>query len=553
MFRYFYNKKRNKQQYKLFSAYTLAEVLVVMTIIMLILLALPPVTKKVFKITDTRKTHGRFECYWKTDSNGNKELWSFTREENGRTVETKISGKDYCQFSPGANTIYFLMYAVGGGGAGALIGERDLSDGTKVVVADLEPKQEDIQATLPITPSNPGAWPDFVTWFVANKPRSELPWYDATTTTQMKDIFDVNTIDSKQTLRYRLSGSTGSVVSTFLPSLPGNVILRIYPGKGGELNGSGYGSGEDGEDTYIQYVYEGKSPIEGLRARGGKGGNGKIDSKITYSLAGGPSTDFGLSSLAALEGKSSGFTGLIEYSKTFDMVNSKVPSTAGNAGNGESQFVTDTNGSILFEYDNNAGIVNGDRRILSDWKVISDQINSTFFRKPYYTTTTNCSLKTNGTFVVVEREGFCDFDTVASQTGTSSKNTYKCAIGKIPEEVLSSITKSTENGGDGWKKFIVEHDSSTDIYTVQNNPVAYSETNPFYDCKFDKVFTCKTHIITPKYYECNYTKKGTCSNGQTPMTRNEGSNKYSIYSTSKAEKAKCPASGGGDGAVVILW
>ena len=107
------------------KAYSLAEVLVVMAIIMLIFLALPPVTKKVFKITDTRKAHGRFECYWDWDTVENKKvLFSYYSDENG-TEEgpTKISGNK-CTFTPTSNTLYYMIHAVGGGGAGGLSGVR---------------------------------------------------------------------------------------------------------------------------------------------------------------------------------------------------------------------------------------------------------------------------------------------------------------------------------------------------------------------------------------------------------------------------------------------
>ena len=537
-------------------AYTLAEVLVVMTIIMLIILALPPVTKKVFKIKDTRKAHGRYECYWKVNGAGEKELHSFVAEENGREEDKNLgTSATYCDFQPTTNSIYFIMHAVGGGGAGAIVYTRDIDNGdgtfTTANVSDLEPKQENVQAISYITASNPNAWPSWIKWADGTLTDAEKPWG-----TEVR--YDVDSIETKQMLRYRTSGTPGSIVSTFLPQLPGNVTLRIYPGKGGELSKDDNGSGEAGEDTKIMYIYDGKAPIEGLLARGGAGGNGTIDSKITYSLVGGPSTDFELTSMASINGKYSGFIDVIEGMEKYDRMQTKVPDNAGDSGNGETQYIKDTNGQIIYEYDDNGGIIKTSRRFLSDWQNITDKIKTSFFRRPYFTTEPKCSLKTISSPIEVKREGYCDID--INQAGL----VYICGIGKIPSSDLNDLSKASDPGASGdWKRFVVNIPYSYDGVSFtygepefNENPAVYDPaTAKYYDCTFDTslmTITCKTQIPAGgNVYVCEQSGKDDCANGLVPKSRSKESTTYTNGSDNL--EMKCPASGGGDGAVVILW
>ena len=359
-------------------------------------------------------------------------------------------------------------------------------------------------------------------------------------------------------LRYRTSGTPGSIVSTFLPQLPGNVTLRIYPGKGGELSKNDNGSGEAGEDTKIMYIYDGKAPIEGLLARGGAGGNGTIDSKITYSLVGGPSTDFELTSMASINGKYSGFIDVIEGMEKYDRMQTKVPDNAGDSGNGETQYIKDTNGQIIYEYDDNGGIIKTSRRFLSDWQNITDKIKTSFFRRPYFTTEPKCSLKTISSPIEVKREGYCDID--INQAGL----VYICGIGKIPSSDLNDLSKASDPGASGdWKRFVVNIPYSYDGVSFtygepefNENPAVYDPaTAKYYDCTFDTslmTITCKTQIPAGgNVYVCEQSGKDDCANGLVPKSRSKESTTYTNGSDNL--EMKCPASGGGDGAVVILW
>ena len=565
-----------KSTYKKSKAYTLAEVLIVMTIIMLIMLALPPITKKVFKIKDTRSPHGRYECYWATDAGGNKRLHSYLYTDSGIEEDKDLgAGATYCEFKPSKNSIYFIMHAVGGGGAGAMIADVDVSNGdgtkTQVNLADLEPKQQHVQATSYLSGGVPIVWTPWVTWMNKNYKKSDLPWADSTNTaTGMKSQFDVGSVETKQLLRYRVSGTAGRSVSTFFPQIPGEATLRITPGKGGELKKDHYGSGGPGGDTTIEYLYKGKAPIEALLAKGGKGGNGAVDSKITYTLVGGPSTDFELSGMASIEPKESGFKDVIEDVDGYEMMTTKVPSNAGDSGAGETQYVVDTNGEIYYEYGRFQKVLQNSRRVGLNWENITFKVLQAYFKRPNFTTTPNCEKKSITTPLVMSRDGYCDMD---DSKITSTTFTFVCGVGNIPESNLTNLSHSQNPGKSGsWYKFIVTlpytynaglkkwnygtpvvkwHDGTSEL---KNVPTAYNATNAkFYDCKFDSNYfnmTCKTVVSSGDMYVCKKKGSDKCKSGQTAKARNKTSK---AYSGTDDMKMKCPATSGGDGAVVILW
>ncbi|MBO6088524.1 prepilin-type N-terminal cleavage/methylation domain-containing protein, partial [bacterium] len=58
-----YNKKIGK------SGFSLAEMLIVLTIMMIMMLVLPPLIKKEFVRKTLRIEHGRVDCYYNTDGN----------------------------------------------------------------------------------------------------------------------------------------------------------------------------------------------------------------------------------------------------------------------------------------------------------------------------------------------------------------------------------------------------------------------------------------------------------------------------------------------------
>ncbi len=100
-------------------AFSLVEALVLLTVVSIALAAITPlITRKIVNNTDPGTapggdSHGRYECY--TDSSG-------TVRERMYSGSTKVydqpasAGK--CNFIPPANAANFVIYAVGGGGAG---------------------------------------------------------------------------------------------------------------------------------------------------------------------------------------------------------------------------------------------------------------------------------------------------------------------------------------------------------------------------------------------------------------------------------------------------
>lgn len=506
------------------SAYTLAEMLIVMAIIMLIILSLPMATKKVFKLDDMRKSHGRYECYWETQEDGSKKLMTYMAEENGRAIssESAYADEGKCVFSPPQNTIYFMIHAVGGGGAGAKLTTDK---------AQLAPVEQ-VSAVSYLYKSSPGLFPDWVK-FVMSKPESERPWKDKISATG-DGAFDVNKVSFQQTVRYRLGGTAAKVVSLFVPQLPGNVKLELTPGKGGKATTNGDGSGEDGGDTIVEFVYEpgeeggAEKRFEGLVARGGVGGNGGIDGKISEMMIGSNPGDFGLSSLASITGKDAGFSDITESAEKFDALKTKISYDAGAGGNGETQFVDDTSGYIFYEWDNNDSIVNA-RRIGSKWEVITDSIGLNFYRNYGYTS--NCTDATESS-VVIEREGYCTPQTAIK---------FDCTIGTNTSTLDTSCPDPSN-----CSHFVVNYDYGTSTATFADdtpNPTAYSPTTKFYNCEFNvNTFRirCKTQLQNVKVHKCT-TPSGTfkCANGETP--------------TGSGRNMKCEAKDGGDGAVVILW
>lgn len=532
------------------NAYTLAEMLIVLMIIMMVLLALPQATKKVFKLTDTRKSHGRYECYWQTQSDGTKKLMTYTAEENGRKIESesKYASDNKCVFKPTANTIYFMIHAVGGGGAGAVIGEE---------FSELEAAEPKSQAISYLTPSAEGSWPKWVSWVKNTKSCSDIPWCKTVFDSVLKEDvekyntnFDVNMVSGQQILRYRLGGTAAKVVSMFVSQMPGNATIEIYPGKGGDMKRTDDGSGESGEDTVINFVYPDKK-IEALRARGGTGGIGNIDGRQSFTLVGGPATDFELSTKAAIKGQSSGFGDIVESAEQFDAMKSKVPQDAGTGGNGETQFVTETAGNILYEYDNNNGLAMVIRRVESSWINATNLISKHFYTHDNFPTKPSCENVTLPTFVL-KRNGYCD---LVETESNYSKNVYKCAVGRIPATVINDITGGGNPTNNTWSKFTVTHTLSTNLVEISPNPTAFSASTPYFDCTFDtnyRTITCNTQLSSVAVHKCTQ-KNSTyvCANGDKPLCP-DSDGKYKECGSNVADM-KCPAHAGGNGAVVILW
>lgn len=497
-------------------AYTLAEMLIVMMIIMLVILSLPMATKKVFKLEETRKSHGRYECYWGIDpESGKKTLMTYMAEENGRQITSKSIKADegVCIFEPPLNPIYFMIHAVGGGGAGAQLTPEK---------SNLEPVEQ-VSAVSNLYNSNPALFPNWVDYIVK---KGSVPWGS-------KTAFDVNKVSFQQLVRYRLGGTAAKVVSMFVPQIPPTVTMEIKVGKGGELTTTGSGSGGNGGDTVITFVYK---PVDGgtekryeaLLARGGIGGDGSIDGKTSVMMIGGEPGDFGLSSLASISGKDSGFDQITESAEKFDALKTRVTYNAGAGGSGVVQFVSKTDGYIFYEYDDNQ-IASNSRRLNSNWKNITDDVGLHFYRSANLSH--NC-VKATEPSVEVKRSGYC--------TPSEGVSKFACTIG------TNSNTDDNKGCSDpsNCSKFNVEYDWGTNKATISPNPTTYSPADKFYNCKFratDFTIACMTRLTNVKVHKCTTPTTGEvkCSNGKPPV--------------GTGKSAKCAAEAGGDGAVVILW
>lgn len=525
-----------------YSAYTLAEMLIVMSIIMLVILSLPTMTKKVFKLDETRKSHGRYECYWDKQADGSKKLMTYYAEENGRQVtsESKTAADGVCKFVPPVNTIYFMVHAVGGGGGGAKIESANSA----------LPATEQVSTYSNLYPTSEISYPAWVK-HIMSKPISEIPWVDASGKT--KSFFDVIETSKKQVVRYRLGGSAAKVVSLFVPQVPPTVTLEIKPGKGGLAidKDESDQTKSDGEDTVVTYVYKdtgsGSKRIEALRARGGSGGNTSIDAKTSIILVGQDPGDLGLTGTAAVKVNSAGFSDMTESADSFDFLKTKIDYGAGDGGNGETQFVTNTDGFVLYEYDDVLELTGDGNRFGNHYKNITDKVSTSFYREEY--SKSNCTQSTMSS-ITAARTAQCvgTDDDVYANTGHYTQ--FSCAVGDN-ENVWDDIVARN--------KMVCNDTTKCKEFTVSCGPSCYGGTaspvispNPigegsglFYDCSFEYghfQLTCKTKLTNQVVHKCtgpSSTAGIKCTNGNTP--------------TGSGSSKKCAASAGGDGAVVILW
>lgn len=98
------------------SAFSLAEMLLVLLILSFLTVSLAPIAyKKVPKKTD-RDTHGRFECYYE----GGKLMQYTANEISGPQTPEEV---EKCTFDPPAKASFFIIQAIGGGAGGTYITE----------------------------------------------------------------------------------------------------------------------------------------------------------------------------------------------------------------------------------------------------------------------------------------------------------------------------------------------------------------------------------------------------------------------------------------------
>ena len=243
-------------------AFSLAEMLLVMVILVVMMLALPPFTKKMFEVKVIDKPHGRYECYY--DQNNNlMEYYANEGEEEHEPKEVES-----CSFHPPNNTLYIMIHAVGGGGAGTDITE-DLADA------------EDKYAISYLSYSAIGLWPEWFNYVMQhNKDKIVIGETDS-------DSFETRKMYTEQKLPYGIGGEPGERISMFFPSLKSDITITMSPGLGGI-------SGDNGNPTTVSFKYsDSDNPHEVINAQGGIGGSGDTGT-YSASLSGGKATDFGV-------------------------------------------------------------------------------------------------------------------------------------------------------------------------------------------------------------------------------------------------------------------
>ncbi len=496
-------------------AYTLAEMLVVLVILSVVLLAAPPLTKKLFKLKATEKRHGRFECY----RDANNVIMQYKVDGSNVTEPIAATNQNVgCVFNPPSNALYIMIHAVGGGGAG-------YSDiGT---ITDSNNKRENISATTYLSYSSVALWPDWFKYLMDHSKNSIKEGSIASDSYETKKDF------VEQTVLYGLSGMPGERVSMLFPALSSNIEISIIPGLGAETPAT-----SKGEDTEVRFKYssDGTRTLV-INAKGGNSGTGTG----TYSsaLSGGKATDFGVGNFQAVGLKTSTFENVIESSNLnqISKINNDykpIPETndtriwkqkAGWGGNGAYFYLGGNalGGSYTYQINNyTQQVTSSDNFIKNDyWKTVTSLLPTYFYKRNGQTG--NCEL-TDG-----------DINLSFSCNKLSNSDKYICPIKDNETEInLYGISKCSL----GSCLSTTESDSAV----TPMNPEGTTLTA----CMFRDIsgeVTCTKSNVENSKYVCSATENASafsCPEGITGTTTN---NNYGI----------CNAGRGGNGAVIILW
>ena len=112
-----------------FSAFTVAEMLLVLLIISFLIIAIPPLVNKKIAKKVMRGEHGRYECWINPEDGATYEYLATERHgvgaifhHNGDDLGRKLGPNERCRFKPAEmapTAPYFVMQIIGGGGGGA--------------------------------------------------------------------------------------------------------------------------------------------------------------------------------------------------------------------------------------------------------------------------------------------------------------------------------------------------------------------------------------------------------------------------------------------------
>lgn len=321
------NKKRT-------FAYTLAEMLLVMLIISLMILAIPPVTKKLYHERTSRRLHGRYECFRNTAG----QIVEAFSTEGGATTPPKVVDK--CTFTPPHSSIYVLIHAIGGGGGGAYVKQNPTD--TSVVVNDRAEYGNSL----------PNIWPDWLREIRNNG-------YQFPNNAAMNMSNTTITKGNVASLQYGFAGLQGERISMFFSRMDTNVKIEMIPGVGGAAGTStGSYEGKDGTDTIVTFVKTKDNGTEErtelIKAEAGTGGAVAGAAKVW--LFGGYPSDYGLGEAFARAPQEANFVENIE-GNTDNTLKSYIVDyglAPGNGGGGAYSYINNTTSTLTYTIENSS-------------------------------------------------------------------------------------------------------------------------------------------------------------------------------------------------------
>ncbi len=435
--------------------YTMAEVLLVLLIFSIMMLSLPPIAKKMYKTDTMSKKHGRFECYY-------NKLGVLTqyRVVDGEDPIIEPAPNGICEFAPPSNSIYTMIHAVGGGGAGYNL-NAPLADAA------------DITATSYVSLSSAALWPEWFRYIMDNRASLGLA-FDS-------NSYEIKKFFKSQSIPYGVSGSAGEKVSMFFPRLR-NVTIYARPGAGGQTVTSGQGN--NGGNTLVWFKYTGEADMtEVINAAGGQGGN--ILARYSAALAGGDSTDFGVGKFTAVGMHSSNFEDVLEdteaNTKTHinDDDNWGGTNRAGWGGSGAYYYVN--SGSGKFWYLINSYQMKADSDILTAridrWYVVTDKIKNYFYRRDG--ASGECTVGSGS----VVTDGMC------KEIYEGNNRQYKCYIGRLNNTALMAPVIYSNGVFSGVPSYYTG--CTLDETNLKINCTSKTVTNSIQTCQYNgSAFTC---------------------------------------------------------------
>lgn len=528
------------------AGYTLAEMLLVMAIFTIIMLALPPMARKMFKVEHKTKVHGRVECFYNGSGEG-ASLKKYVQDEANKTVESRTpEATDYCEFIPPANVTYIMVHAVGGGGAGynkvePTSYQREVKDDSGNVVESGTIHDRASLTYLSHVAVN--LWPEWFSYIIQNKSSLGLNFFT-------KDMYEVRRTYTTIDMPYGLAGAPGEKKSLFYPALK-NVKICMYPGKGGTTNTTG--SGNNGTSTVIKLVQASASCtaantdeglIQEIEAHGGEGS--VLTGEYGAPLTGGRPTDFGVSEFEAVKARTSGFENVLEDTGIENFttnINSDTVWTGNKAGWGG-------NGSFHFVDKNIANKAGYFSYVINNYNLTHNSYDQAIRNSVVYRVTDKVGInfyKRSGASASCEGSKFDNSDRPLQVRGYCVQNKLgpnDCKITDFPTQCIISYGNYQD---ETW--CIPKNDTVNDgkPKLLSPNSSSFDSCNFYENINKNQEFLCtikNANASTDDFHKCSYTDSNAiyeCPYGTRSVGTGGSSDNY------------CSAGDGGNGAALILW